>query len=126
MQDTAAARGGELAAGAEHRPPCIPLHEVAAPQRQDEDEWQQRRGARAHEDREQHGCRPERQDPPEELVRVAMDWDCRFAIDTDAHATGQLEWQNYGCDKLARLGVEADQVVNTMAADALVAWAAAH
>lgn len=71
-------------------------------------------------------CRPERQDPPEELVRLAMDWDCRFAVDTDAHAAGQLEWQNYGCDKLARLGVEADQVVNTMAAADLVAWADRH
>ena len=29
-------------------------------------------------------------------------------------------------DKAARLGVEADDVVNTMSADDLVAWTAAH
>ena len=71
-------------------------------------------------------CRPERQDPPEELLQVALDWGCRVAIDTDAHAPGQLEWQAYGCDKAARLGVTADDVVNTMPVDDLLAWAASH
>ena len=32
---------------------------------------------------------------------------CRFAIDTDAHAPGQMEWQAYGCDKAARHGIDA-------------------
>lgn len=71
-------------------------------------------------------CRPERQDPPEDLLSLALDWDCRVAIDTDAHAPGQLEWQPYGCDKAARLGVEPERVVNTMRADDLLAWTAAH
>jgi putative hydrolase len=71
-------------------------------------------------------CRPERQDPPEELLALALDWGCRVSIDTDAHAPGQLEWQVYGCDKAARLGIEPDQIVNTMPADDLVAWAQAH
>ncbi len=71
-------------------------------------------------------CRPERQDPPDELVDLALEWDLRFAIDTDAHAPGQMEWQVYGCDKAARHGIEPAQVVNTMAADDLVAWAASH
>jgi putative hydrolase len=71
-------------------------------------------------------CRPERQDPPEELLQLALDWDCRISIDTDAHAPGQLEWQAYGCDKAARLGIEPERIVNTMAADELVAWAAGH
>ncbi len=71
-------------------------------------------------------CRPERQDPPEEMLANALEWGCKVAIDTDAHAPGQLEWQAYGCDKAARLGVEADDVVNTMSADDLVAWTAAH
>jgi len=31
-------------------------------------------------------CRPERQDPPEELLELAVEWDCFIAIDTDAHA----------------------------------------
>jgi putative hydrolase len=71
-------------------------------------------------------CRPERQDPPDELVDLAIDWNLRFAIDTDAHAPGQMEWQVYGCDKASRHGIEAEAVVNTMGADDLVAWAASH
>jgi putative hydrolase len=71
-------------------------------------------------------CRPERQDPPEDLLSLALDWDCRVAIDTDAHAPGQLEWQPYGCDKAARLGIEPERIVNTMPADDLLAWTAAH
>jgi putative hydrolase len=71
-------------------------------------------------------CRPERQDPPEELLAQALEWGCRVSIDTDAHAPGQLEWQAYGCDKAARLGVEADDVVNTMPVDELLEWAASH
>ncbi len=71
-------------------------------------------------------CRPERQDPPEEMLAIALEWGCKVAIDTDAHAPGQLEWQAYGCDKAARLGVEPDDVVNTMAVDDLLAWTADH
>mgnify|MGYP001375515063 CR=1 FL=1 len=71
-------------------------------------------------------CRPERQDPPEELLALALEWDCRISIDTDAHAPGQLEWLAYGCDKAARLGIEPDRIVNTMEAEDLVAWTSTH
>lgn len=71
-------------------------------------------------------CRPERQDPPEELLALALEWDCWLSIDTDAHAPGQLEWQAYGCDKAARLGVEPEHVINTWTAAELVDWASAH
>jgi putative hydrolase len=71
-------------------------------------------------------CRPERQDPPDHLLEQAIDWGLRFAVDTDAHAPGQMEWQTYGCDKAARAGVEPEQIVNALAADDLVAWAAGH
>jgi putative hydrolase len=71
-------------------------------------------------------CRPERQDPPEELLSLALDWGCKVSIDTDAHAPGQLEWQVYGCDKAARLGIEPELIVNTMPADDLIAWASQH
>ncbi|HZA79266.1 MAG TPA: PHP domain-containing protein [Acidimicrobiales bacterium] len=71
-------------------------------------------------------CRPERQDPPEDLLEMAIDWGLRFAIDTDAHAPGQMEWQTYGCDKAARAGIEPERIVNTLPADDLVAWAAGH
>jgi putative hydrolase len=71
-------------------------------------------------------CRPERQDPPEELLATALEWDCRISIDTDAHAPGQMEWLAYGCDKAARMDIEPDRIVNTMTADGLLAWTAAH
>ena len=71
-------------------------------------------------------CRPERQDPPEDLLQLALDWDCRISIDTDAHAPGQLEWQVYGCDKAARMGIEPERIVNTMPVDDLLAWAGSH
>ena len=54
-------------------------------------------------------CRPERQDPPDELIELAMEWDCRLSIDSDAHAPGQLEWVAYGCERAERLGVEPDR-----------------
>ncbi len=61
-------------------------------------------------------CRPERQDPPDELLELALEWGCDVAVDTDAHARGQLEWQVYGCDRLARLGVEPERILNTRTA----------
>ncbi|MBK9180503.1 MAG: PHP domain-containing protein [Acidimicrobiales bacterium] len=71
-------------------------------------------------------CRPERLDPPEPLLALAVEYGCRFAVSTDAHAPGQLEWQPYGCDRAAAAGVGADDVVNTAGADDLLAWARSH
>jgi putative hydrolase len=71
-------------------------------------------------------CRPERQDPPEELLALAIEWGCKVAINTDAHATGQLEWQPYGADKAVRCGVPVDDIVNTWPADDVLAWTASH
>src|SRR5690606_27574448 len=71
-------------------------------------------------------CRPERQDPPDDLLALALEWDLRFSIDTDAHAPGQMEWLTYGCDKAARHGIAPERIVNTLPADELVAWAASH
>ncbi len=71
-------------------------------------------------------CRPERQDPPEELLDLALEWECKVAINTDAHATGQLEWQAFGADKAVRCGVPVDDIVNTWTADELLEWTAAH
>ncbi len=68
-------------------------------------------------------CRPERQDPPDDLLDLALRIGCRVAIDTDAHAPGQLEWQAYGCDKAAVHGIDPARIVNTWPADDLLAWA---
>jgi putative hydrolase len=69
-------------------------------------------------------CRPERQDPPEDLLAVAVDHGCLIAIDTDAHAPGQLEWQPYGCDKAVRSKVPTERIINTWSGDDLLSWTA--
>jgi putative hydrolase len=63
--------------------------------------------------------RPERKDPPRNLIKMAVDIGCRFSIDTDAHAPGQLEWQYIGCDRAAECGVTEDRVINTRPAEML-------
>ena len=70
--------------------------------------------------------RPERLDPPPELVRMALDAGCWFSIDSDAHATGQLEWQPYGCRRAAEAGVDPESIVNTWPSERLLAWTASH
>ena len=67
--------------------------------------------------------RPERQDPPDELIALALELGCLFSIDSDAHAPGQLDFKALGCERAERLGVPAERVVNTWEADRLVEWA---
>ena len=71
-------------------------------------------------------CRPERRDPPKRLMTLALEIGCRFSIDTDAHAPGQLGWQPYGCDRAAEVGVPIERIVNTWGAEQLTDWAASH
>jgi len=66
--------------------------------------------------------RPERQDPPKRLLRLAVEAGCRLAIDTDAHAPGQLDWQLGGCERAFACGVTPDLVVNALPAAGLLAW----
>ncbi len=68
-------------------------------------------------------CRPERQDPPDELLALGAAAGCLFSIDTDAHAPGQLGWQRLGCERAAAAGITAERVVNTWALADLVGWA---
>ena len=70
--------------------------------------------------------RPERQDPPEDLLRLAIELGCLVSIDTDAHAPGQLEWLGRGCVNAVRAEVPEDRVVNRQSADDLLAWTATH
>ncbi len=71
-------------------------------------------------------CRPERLDPPHRLLGMALESGCRFSIDTDAHAPGQLDWLPYGCARAEEVGVPVERVVNASTADALLAWASSH
>jgi putative hydrolase len=67
--------------------------------------------------------RPERQDPPDDLLALALDIGCLFAVDSDAHAPGQLEMKAYGCERAERLGVPWDRIVTTWDVEKLLAWA---
>jgi len=67
--------------------------------------------------------RPERCDPPDDLVELALEAGCLFAIDSDAHAPGQLEMKAYGAERAERLGVPQERIVTTWEVDRLRAWA---
>lgn len=67
-------------------------------------------------------CRPERQDPPDALLELALEWGCRISIDTDAHSPGHLEFLAYGADKAAAHEIDPGQIINTWSADEVLAW----
>jgi putative hydrolase len=68
--------------------------------------------------------RPERRDPPGDLIDLALERGCSFSIDTDAHAPGQLEFLAYGCERAQAHEVPLERVINTRTADDLLAWSA--
>ena len=66
--------------------------------------------------------RPERQDPPDDLLALAMEIGCLFSIDSDAHAPGQLSLLDYGAARAEAAGVPADRIVTTWSLDQLRDW----
>jgi putative hydrolase len=67
--------------------------------------------------------RPERRDPPTELMVLARDLGCLFSIDSDAHAPGQLDFLWYGAERAERAGIDPDRIVNTWPEERLLEWA---
>ena len=67
--------------------------------------------------------RPERHDPPDELIVLARDLGCLFTIDSDAHAPGQLDMKSLGCARAEQHGIPAARIVTTWPADDVLAWA---
>ncbi|WP_079407342.1 PHP domain-containing protein [Streptomyces sp. 3211] len=65
-------------------------------------------------------CRPERRDPPDELLAQAAAAGCLFAVDTDAHAPEQLLWQSTGYARAARIGLGSDRLITTWPLDRLL------
>lgn len=65
--------------------------------------------------------RPERADPPDDLLRLALDIGCLFSIDSDAHAPGQLDFLDHGCARAVAHDVPPERIVNTWALDDLLA-----
>ena len=66
--------------------------------------------------------RPERQDPPDELIALALELGCLFSIDSDAHAPGQLSLIDYGAERAERAGVPAERIVTTWPLERLREW----
>jgi putative hydrolase len=71
-------------------------------------------------------CRPERLDPPRELLRDVVARGIKVTISTDAHATEQLEWQPFGTERAAECGVTPERVVNAWNADDVLGWCRSH
>lgn len=70
--------------------------------------------------------RPERQDPPDDLLALAAEAGCLFSIDTDAHAPGQLGFLEYGAARAAAAGIPPERIVTTWPLDRLRAWLDDH
>ena len=66
--------------------------------------------------------RPERQDPPDDLLATAIEAGCLFSIDTDAHAPGHLDFLGLGAERAATAGVPVERIVTTWPVDRLLAW----
>ena len=66
--------------------------------------------------------RPERLDPPRRILRDAVEAGVLLAVDTDAHAPGQLDWQAYGAARAAECGADPARIVTTWDVDTLLAW----
>lgn len=66
--------------------------------------------------------RPERCDPPDDLLALAASMGCVFAVDTDAHAPGQLGFSEYGAARAASVGLGPDRIVTCWDVDAVLAW----
>ncbi|QKW23145.1 PHP domain-containing protein [Kitasatospora sp. NA04385] len=81
---------------------------------------------REHDTAVEINCRPDRQDPPDDLLALAADLGCLFAIDTDAHAPGQLDRQIDGCERAVGVGLDAERVITAWSVDHLLAWAGAR
>lgn len=67
--------------------------------------------------------RPERQDPPDDLIAIALDAGCLFSIDSDAHAPGHLSFLELGAARAEANGVPAERIITTWPAERLLEWA---
>ncbi|WP_173923454.1 PHP domain-containing protein [Agromyces sp. Marseille-P2726] len=66
--------------------------------------------------------RPERQDPPDELIQLALEAGCLFSIDTDAHAPGHFSFLDLGAARAEDNGVPAERIVTTWPVERLLEW----
>lgn len=71
--------------------------------------------------------RPDRLDPPSNLLRKAAGVQgLLFAINSDAHAATQLDWLSNGCERADTAGLSEDRVVNAWPLEDLLTWCESH
>jgi DNA polymerase (family 10) len=69
---------------------------------------------------------PDRQDLDVELLQVARDQGTMISIGSDAHATDQVAFLDFGIAAARRTGVPDTHILNCMTAEQLTAWTAAR
>lgn len=83
--------------------------------------------AREHGKAIEINSRPDRLDPPSNLLRKAAQVDgLLFSIDSDAHAVAQLQWLTNGCERAVTAGLEPERIVNTWDVEKLLEWTRSH
>ena len=65
---------------------------------------------------------PARQDLDFMLARQALPFGCIFALDSDAHTTGQLSYAETALAHARLAGIPAERIVNCWPLDRLLAW----
>jgi histidinol phosphatase-like PHP family hydrolase len=65
---------------------------------------------------------PDRQDVEGELLGLARETGVRISIGSDAHASSQLEFLEFGIAAARRAGIADERIINCMTADELLAW----
>lgn len=76
----------------------------------------------AHDVAVEINARPEREDPPDGLLALALAEGCLFSIDSDAHAPGQLGLLDEGAARAERAGVPPERIVTTWPLARLREW----
>jgi len=66
--------------------------------------------------------RPERHDPPDNLIQIALDAGCLFSIDSDAHAPGHLGFVFDGAARAEAAGIPAERIITTWELPRLLDW----
>jgi DNA polymerase (family 10) len=70
----------------------------------------------------EHNASPARSDLNDLNLRLAKEHDCKIVVDTDAHATEELDQMRYGITQLRRAWLTKEDVLNTRpTAEALLA-----
>ena len=70
-------------------------------------------------------ARPERRDPPDRLLGLALEAGCLFSVDSDAHAPGQLDFLDHGAARVQDLGIPLERIVTTWPLERLLEWSRA-